>query len=228
MSGGNSFWGQVWAVARKDLTLERRTRQSVTSMLVFAVAAVVTFNFALEAELDAARNVALGLLWAVIWLAGTLGLNRSFAAETESRALDAILIAPIERSALFLGKVVSLTVSLAITQAVLVPLFILLFDKPFYRPLLWLALLLGTLGYVSAGVFVSSMAVQTRSGYLLIPILILPLTLPVVLAAAMASAEFVLPQPDWAKAAGPLAVVVIYDLLMLLAGLFAYNYVVEE
>jgi heme exporter protein B len=228
MIGRSGYWQQVWAIARKDLTLERRTRQSVTAMLVFAIAAVITFNFALEAELDAVRRVSLGLLWAVIWLAGTLGLNRSFAAETESRALDAILIAPAERSTFFFGKVISLTVSLALMQAVLIPIFVLLFDKPFYRPMLLLLFLLGTIGYVAAGVFVSSMAAQTRSGYLLIPILVLPLTMPVVLAAATGSAEFMLPDPDWRQAGASLSIVIMYDLLMLLAGFFAYNYLVDE
>lgn len=223
-----SYWSQLWAIARKDLLLERRTKQSISAMVVFAIAATVTFNFALGAELDAARNVSLGLLWVVIWLSGTLGLNRTFSAETESHAIDAILIAPLERSAIFFGKLISLFISLTIFELILVPLFVIFFNQPFYRPAFIFVLLLGTLGYVAAGVFVGSIAVQTRSSYMLIPILILPLTLPVILAASSGSAEFLLPNPDWSRALQPILLVAVYDVIMLLTGFLFYNYVLEE
>lgn len=222
------FWRQVWAVAWKDLVLERRTRQSLTTMLVFSIVSVVTFNFALDADLSAARSVSLGLLWVVIWLAGTLGLNRSFSAETESRALDAILISPIPRNAIFFGKLFSLLLTLLVTEIILIPLFVILFNKPFYRPALLLVLFLGTVGYVAAGVFVGSMAAQTRSSYFLIPVMLLPLTLPVVLAASAVSAETLQVNPDYSLVATPLILILIYDVIMLGFGYLFYTYVVEE
>lgn len=224
----NAYLRQIASIVWKDITLEQRTRQSISAMLVFAMAAIVTFSFALDAQLDAARSVALGLLWTTVWLAGTLGINRTFSAETESRALDALLVAPVERSAIFLGKAASLFISLMITELILVPLFAVFFNRPLYHPMIILILLLGTLGYVLAGVFVGTIAVQTRTSYLLVPILILPLTLPIVLTAASASAQFLSPTPDWTAVSVPLLLVVIYDILMLLCGLIAYNYVLEE
>ena len=99
-----TFWGSVQAVVWKDITLEWRTRQLLSIMVMFAVAVVVVFNFALETNLDAVRNVATGLLWTTILLAATLGLNRTMTLEQENRSFTGVLQAPIERSALYLGK----------------------------------------------------------------------------------------------------------------------------
>lgn len=221
------FWQQVGAIVWKDWVLERRTKQSVSSMLVFALTIVITFDFALGAKM-ASTQVALGLLWTVIFLAGTLGINRTFSAEVESRALDAILIAPIDRTSLFFGKLFSLLLTLIATEALLVPLFFFLFNQPFYRPGALLVMLLGTLGYVAAGVFIGSMAVQTKASYLLVPILLLPLTLPVALFSAEATSLMLLPEPPLDEVWPRLLTVIIYDLLMLGGGVLLYNFVVEE
>lgn len=223
-----SYWQQVRAIVWKDVMLERRTQQSVSTMLIFSIVIIITFNFALELNLSAVNDVSLGLLWMLVWVMGTLGIQRTFSAETESRALDAILIAPIERSAIFFGKAISLFLSIFATLVLLIPLFVMFFNKPFWRPEIALTLTVGLIGYVGAGVFVGSMAVQTRASSLLIPILQLPLTLPILPAAAAVSAEFLFPDPDWANVTIPLAIVLTYSLLMMLAGLLFYNYVIEE
>ena len=223
-----SYWQQVRAIVWKDVMLERRTQQSVSTMLIFSIVIIITFNFALEINLSAVNDVSLGLLWMLVWVMGTLGIQRTFSAETESRALDAILIAPIERSAIFFGKAISLFISIFATLVLLIPLFVMFFNKPFWRPEIILTLVVGLIGYVGAGVFVGSMAVQTRSSSLLIPILQLPLTLPILPAAAATSAEFLFPDPAWSNVTIPLAIVLTYSLLMVLAGMLFYNYVVEE
>jgi heme exporter protein B len=224
-----TFWAAVRAIIWKDLVMERHTRQILTIMLIFALAAVVVFNFALEANLDAARNVAMGLMWIVILLASTLGLNRSLAAEQENRSLDAILIAPVDRSAIFVGKVVSISLFTLAMEAILLPIFIAFFNKPFWRWQVIAILVLGTIGYVTVGVIVTSMSVQTRAKEVLLPVLLLPLALPSVLAAATAAAAFLLPQlPEWSAVSFPVALVVAYDLLMLTAGFLTYHLVVEE
>lgn len=209
--------------------MERRTLQTLNVMVVFSLIAVVTYNFALDASLSAAREVASGLLWVTILLAGTLGLNRSFSAETETRAIDSILISPIDRSAIYVGKVMSNALSIALVEVILLPIFTIFFNKPFLRLPVIAIVLLGTIGYVAAGVLVSSMASQTRASYILIPILLLPLTLPIVLAAARATAALVNPQmPPFAEVQTSYGLVIIYDLLMSAAGFLTYNYVVEE
>jgi heme exporter protein B len=224
-----AFMAAVWAVTWKDLRIERHTKQTLSIMIMFSVVTVVMFNFALEANLDAARNVATGLLWATILLAGTLGLNRSLAIEHENRTVDAILMAPISRSAIYIGKVLSVTLFSLLLELVLILLFIIFFDKPLWRPQVLVILVLGTLGYISAGVIVTSMTIQTRTREVLLPVLLLPLSLPLVLPAAMSVAAYMFPQlPNWGEVQSAVLLVVIYDLLMLTTGFFSYHYVVES
>lgn len=222
------FLAAAWAIVWKDLQMERHTRQIISVMLMFSIVTVVMFNFALEADLDAARNVATGLLWATILLAGTLGLNRSLAIERENQTIDAILIAPIDRNAIYLGKVISITLFLLLLEAILVLLFVVFFNKPFWRPQVLLVLFLGTVGYVAAGVLVASMTVQSRTRDVLLPVLLLPLTLPLVLPAAAAVATYMLPPQEWGAAQSSVSLVIVYDLLMLTAGFLTYRYVIES
>jgi heme exporter protein B len=223
------FWSTVWAITWKDLTTERHTRQMLSVMLVFALTAVIVFNFALFGKLAAAREVATGFLWITILLTGTLGLNRSLMSEQENHSLEAVLMAPVDRSAIYLGKVTSVTIFTSIVVAILVPVFVVFFNKPFYRPQVWLILFLGTIGYVAAGVLVTSMSVQTRAREVLLPVLLLPLTLPSVLAAAQVTAMLMEPQlPEWSQIQFPIALVVAFDIFMLTAGFLTYHFVVEE
>lgn len=228
-TGNTAYLQAIWAIVWKDLTMELRTRQSLTIMAVFSVAAVLVFNFALELELDAARNVSTGLLWIVILLAGTLGLNRTAAVELENRSIDAVLAAPVARSAIYLGKVLSVSLFVLALEALLLPLFIIFFNKPYWLPQVILIVILGTIGYIAAGVLVSSMSVQTRSRDVLLPVLLLPLSLPSALAAATAVAAFMRPElPAWSEVQAPIALLVAFDVLMLTAGFLVYHYVVEE
>jgi heme exporter protein B len=198
-------------------------------MVMFSLVTVVMFNFALEANLDAVRNVATGLLWATILLAGTLGLNRSLAIERENQAIDAILIAPIDRNAIYLGKVISISTFSILLELILVVVFIIFFNKPFWRPQVLLILFLGTVGYIAVGVLVTSMTIQTRTRDVLLPVLLLPLSLPLVLPAATAVAAYMFPQlPPFNEVQSPLFLVILYDILMVTAGFFTYHYVVES
>jgi len=209
--------------------MERHTRQMLSVMLVFSLTAVVVFNFALYSDLAAAREVATGFLWITILLAGTLGLNRSLMSEQENRSLEAMLMAPIERSAIYLGKMVSVLIFTLLMEAVLIPIFIAFFDKPFWRPQVLLILLLGTIGYVAAGVLISTMSIQTKSREVLLPVLLLPLTLPAVLSAAQVTAAFTAPElPEWSTVAFPISLVIAFDIFMVTAGFLTYHYVVEE
>jgi heme exporter protein B len=234
MAGNPKFMSSVWSIVWKDVTIERHTWQLMSVMVVFSLTVVVVFNFALGAATlspgsRVAREASMGFLWATILLAGTLGLSRSMASELENRSLDAILIAPIDRSAIYLGKVISVLLFTLLVEAILIPVFIVFFNRPFYRPQVLLILFLGTIGYVAAGVLVSSMSSQTRLREVLLPVLLLPLTLPVVLAAATASSAFIQAElPAWNEVQFSVALVVAYDVMMLTAGFLTYHFVVEE
>ncbi|MFO7662951.1 MAG: heme exporter protein CcmB, partial [Chloroflexota bacterium] len=119
----NEFLSAVWAVVWKDLKIEGRTRQTLSVMIMFSLATIIMFNFALGTTLDAARNVATGLLWATVLLAAILGLNRSLALDRENQVFDAMLIAPIPRTALYFGKVLSITLFTLLLDLILVVLF---------------------------------------------------------------------------------------------------------
>lgn len=224
-----TFWGSVWTVVWKDITLEWRTRQLLSIMVMFAISVLVVFNFALETELDAVRNVATGLLWTTILLAATLGLNRTMTIEQENRSFTGVLLAPIDRSALYLGKLISTLLFVLVLEGILILLFSVFFNKPFWRPGVWIILFLGSIGYVAAGVLVASMTIQTRAREVLLPVLLLPLSLPCVLAAATGTALFMFPQPPMIEELqAPISLVIAYDIMMVVAGLLTYRFVVEE
>lgn len=223
-----AFMTAVWAIVWKDIRLERHTKQTLSVMLLYSLAIVIMFNFALETNLAAVREVATGLLWATIILAVTLGLNRSLAIERENNSLDAILMAPINRGAVYAGKVISITLLALAMEALLVVVFTVFFNKPFWRPQVLFILLLGTIGYTAAGVLVTSMTIQARANEVLLPVLLLPLSMPLVLPAAMAVSSYMLPElPPIAEVQSPLALIAMYDLLMLVVGFSTYHYVVE-
>lgn len=228
-AGVHRYIRAVAAIVWKDLVIEQHTRQTLSIMIVFSLAAVIVFNFALELSLNAAREVSTGLLWIIILLSGTLGLNRSLANEQENHNIEAVLMAPIDRSAIYVGKVVSISLFVFLLEAVLIPVFIAFFNKPYWRPQVIAIIILGTIGYVAAGVLVSSMSIQTRSRDVLLPVLLLPLSLPSVLAAATAVSAYMLPElPPWNEVQTPIALVVTFDVLMLTAGFLTYQFVVEE
>ncbi|MCZ7669820.1 MAG: heme exporter protein CcmB [Chloroflexi bacterium] len=140
----------VW----KDLRIERHTRQTVSVMVMFSVVTVIMFNFALEANLDAARNVSTGLLWATILLAGTLGLNRSLALERENQTMDALLIAPVPRNAIYLGKVISITLFTLVLEAIFGAVIYDFLQQTDVAAGGAAHFVLGTVGYIAAGVIV--------------------------------------------------------------------------
>jgi heme exporter protein B len=227
-----AYLAAVLAIVWKDLKIEGRTRQSISVMVMFSLVIIIMFNFALGTDLDAARNVATGLLWTTILLAAILGLNRSLALDRENQVFDALLIAPVPRTAIYLGKVISVTFFTLLLEAILVVLFTVFFNKPFYQLPVLLVLFLGTIGYIAVGVLITSMTIQARSREVLLPVLLLPASLPLVLPAAQAVAAFVTATgPDDAALAtvrSAIFLVLAYDLLMVAVGLLTYHYVVES
>ncbi len=222
-----TFFTAVTAIVWKDLRIERHTRQTLSIMVMYSLVTVVMFNFALEANLAAAREVSTGLLWATILLAGTLGLHRAFAIEQENQPIDAILIAPIDRHVLYVAKIISVALFTFILEAILIFMFTIFFNKPFWLPQIIFILLLGTIGYVAAGVVITSMTIQTRAREVLLPILLFPVILPLILPAAIAIGEFMTGQPETAVIRGTVSLVLAYDLMILGVGYLIYPYVIE-
>ncbi len=143
--------------------------------------------------------------------------------------MAALLVAPVDRAAIYVGKTISLTLLTLLVEAILLPVFIAFFNRPFWQPMILLTLLLGTIGFVAAGILVGSMTVQSRAQSVLLPVLLLPLTLPSVLSAATVTSAYMGPaSPAWSDISFPFALVIAYDTLMLIAGTLTYHFVVEE
>lgn len=223
------FVQSVLTIIKKDLRLEQRTGQTISVMVFFSLAAVVTFNLALRGDLAAARNVSGGLIWVTILLAGTLGLNRSFSAERENSSIDGLLMSPVSRQAIYLGKVSSVLLFSLGLELVLAFLFLIFFNRPFLAPAVLGILALGTIGFVAAGVIVTAMTIQTQARDVLLPVLLLPLTLPAVLAAGSVTAVLTSPASwVWADISYAVSLVLFYDIFMIIAGLFTFPFIVES
>jgi len=221
------FLRQVLAVVAKDLTAELRTREILSAMFVFAFLAMLIFSFALDLRGAVARAAAPGVLWTTIAFAGTLGLSRSMAREQETGGMDGLRLSPADRTVILFGKALgNMTMMLAL-EAVLVPLSAILFNVPLFAPGVLAILLGGTLGYALVGTLLAAIAVNTRAREVMLPILLLPLVMPLLIAAVQAT-RGLLEGLTWTELGGWINLLVVYDLLIAAAALLTFEYVVES
>ncbi len=218
------------AIIRKDLAIELRTRQSVPAMALFSVTAFVLFHFGLDRDrLDG--DLAAGVLWVTLLLATVLAVNRLFASEREQGGLDGLLLAPIDRTAVFFAKAATLYLYLVVLELIAVPAFaiLLLGPSPFDQlPALIAVLALANLGLATVGALVAALAAETRARDLLTPLLLLPLLTPVLIAAARATEPLWAVHPetgDLAKWAGVLG---LYDLVFVLLSVAVFDFLLED
>ena len=219
----------AWIIARKDLAVELRTRSAFLSVVVFALLGLVIFFFAWDPTAVAAIDLAPGVLWVTFTFASLLGLHRSFGAETQDRAIDALLVAPVDREAIYLGKMLANTLFVIAVLLVALPALALFYNLPFGRSIVALGpvALLAAIGLVSVGTVFSAMAVNTRLAELLLPMLSLPFFVPIVMASAQASTRLLAGRPT-AEAMPWIKLLVAFDLVFIVASMLAYPYTVEE
>ncbi len=219
------------AVLAKELRLERRAPQTLVAMALFSATAYVLFHFALQRD-SVDGDLAAGVLWVTLTLAALLGINRLFVADRDEGGLDGFLLAPVDRSSLFLAKVSALFLFLVALQVVAVPLFAILLLAPTPGPGAWarlaLVLLLADLGLAVVGTLVAAIAVQTRARDLITSILALPLLIPVIIAAARATAPIFAAGGAGALPGRWLAVLALYDLIFALMAWALFDYLVED
>jgi heme exporter protein B len=217
----------VGAVVWKDLASELRSRELLSSMLVFALLVILVFNFALELDVAARHTVTSGVLWVTFAFAGTLGLNRSMAVERDRGCLDGLLLAPVDRSALYFGKALGNLAFMLIVEAIVLPIYSLLYNVNLFHPGLIGVVLLGSIGYAAVGTLLSSMAVQARTRDVLLPILLFPVVLPVLVAAVKAT-NAVLLGLEAAEVWPWLNLLIAYDVIFTAAAFMLFDFVVEE
>jgi len=221
------YWRVVGAVAWKDLRAEVRSRELISAMILFTLMTVMVFSLALELDRQARETTIAGVLWVAIIFAGILGLGRSLAAEKDRGSLDALLLAPVERSALFFGKMIGNLLFVLVIAGVLLVLLTVLFNVGLVRPLLLGVVVLGSIGFTTIGTLLSSMSVHARARETLLPIILLPVVLPLLISAVRASTAILegLPQDDWLPW---LQLLGVADVIYLAASYALFDFVVEE
>lgn len=220
-----AFLSAVWLVTRKDLLIEVRSREILYTTLFFAVSCVLVFAFSFVREGRAIEDAAAGILWIAIAFSGTLALGRAFERERQSETLRALLIAPIDRPALYLGKLVGILLLLAVVEAIVVPLIAFMFHAPLFRePLLMLGLLAtGTIGFAAVGTLFAAMLVRARSRDVLLPVLLYPITVPVIIAGVRGTAALLQTDVDIPMARAWLSMLAFFDVVFITLSLWTFE-----
>lgn len=213
----------------KDLLLELRRRESLLAMFFFGVLLLFIFNFSLDIEREKAVAMAPGLLWLAVVFCGTLGLMQLFQPERENRCLEALLVAPIDRSTLFVSKACFNFILMALVEIVVFPLYWILFGVAAWEhlPFVFLYGLLGTLGFSVLGTLFSALTLSARGREILLPLLILPLLIPIVLA-TIRGMDAILHNAEFAEALPWLNMLIAFDIIFLTAGILVFDWVVES
>lgn len=221
----------AWLIARKDFTIEARSREILATSAFFAVACVLVFAFSLVREGRAPDGVAAGVLWIGIAFSGTLSLSRLFERERASDTLRTLLLAPIERPAVYLGKLLAVIMLMSAVGALLLPFTGFLFDQAVVRsaPALAAVIVLGIVGYAAVGTLFAAMLGRSRSRDVLLPVLLYPMTVPVLIAGVRATSALLEPAgADWATARLWVGVLLAFDTVFVTLALWTFEAVMEE
>jgi len=220
---------KVWAIFRKDVLIEFRTKDSLTSMLFFGIVVLVIFNFALGALNESARSTIPGVLWVAFTFSGTLGLNRLFAAEKENGCLQGLLMVPADRGVIYLGKLAAASVFMLISEAVIFTVGMVLFNLTVWTEIPYLALvfIVGTLGFAAVGTLLSAIAVNTKLREVLLPLMLFPVILPVLIYAVEAT-HVILNTSDFGALKLPLTVMSVFTVIFGTISFLLFEHVLEE
>ena len=220
-----TFLRTALLVLRKDFAIERRSLEILVTTLFFAVSCVLVFSFGLVKEGKAPTDAAAAILWIAIAFAGTLALGRTFERERYGETIRALLMAPAPRPALYVGKLLGIVLLLGTAEAILVPLIAILFAAPFFaRPIaLLLFLVSGTVGFAAVGTLFAAMLLRVRSRDVLLPILLYPITIPVIICGVRGTAALIASPADEAMAFVWLSILVTMDVVFITIALWTFE-----
>lgn len=227
MEHKTSFYKALKAVVWKDLIAELRSKEMISGMLIFSLLVIFIFNFSLELSPSTRASVTAGVIWVTIIFAGTIGLNRSMAVEKDRGCLDGLLLAPVDRTAIYFGKSIANWIFMLIVAAIILPIYSLLYNINVISPGLILVILLGSEGYVAVGTLLASMAVQARTRDILLPILLFPVIIPILIAAVKASNGFLTGIP-FAELTNWIYLLIAYDVIFTSVAFMVFDAIVEE
>lgn len=222
-----TFFRQLYAIIAKELAVEWRTKETLSAMLVFALLVLVIFNFAFDLQGVDIRVLGPGILWVAFSFSGILGLGRSFASERDKGSLDGMLLAPVDRGAIFLGKAFANLLFILVMETVTLPLFVVLFNVPLdWFPLVGF-LLLGTVGFAAVGTLLSAIAASTRMREVMLPVLLFPVLVPL-LVASVKITQGALQNLAFSDYQGWLNLLIAYDVIFVVVAYLVFEFVVEE
>jgi heme exporter protein B len=226
--GMNSYLRKVAAIVGKDVATEIRTKEMFSAMFVFSLLIIFIFNFAFDLRAENLQALAPGVLWVAITFAGQLGLSRSFILERDRGVLDGLLLTPVDRSAIYFGKMIGNVLFISLVEIFILPFFVVLFNQSLSTlPLLVGVVILGTIGLAGVGTLFSAMAVHTRAREVLLPIMLIPVIVPLILAAVRLTGA-ILDQTPFEDVSHWLALLVAFDVIFIAASFMLFEYVVEE
>ena len=217
----------VFAIFWKDILSGLRTKEVITSVLVFGLLVLVIFNFAFETGSGTRDSVAPGILWVALVFAGVLGLNRTYDPERENACIEGLMLCPVERHVIYWGKLASSFTFMLMVAIVITPIFLALFDLPLFLPRLALIILLAALGFSSIGSLFSALSAGTKARDILLPILFLPVVVPVIIAAVEATAVALDGRP-WSDMSTWLQVMIAFDVIFLVISTLVFEFITEE
>ena len=217
----------ILTLAWKDVLLELRTKDVVTSVLMFALLVVITFSFAFDPSPDVAAMVVPGILWVAVTFAGVLGFNRSFIVEKDNGSWEGLLLCPVSRDVIYFGKLLGIFTFMLVVEALLFPVFAILYNISLLDPKLFLVAVLSTLGFASVGTLFSAMSVNTRSREIMLPVLLLPVVAPVVIAAVV-STRAILDNVPLGELGRWWQLLAVYDVIFLVVSAFVFGTILEE
>lgn len=218
----------VLIILWKDVLLELRSRDIVLSVLVFGLLVVVVFNFALNVTPRLVNDLAPGILWVAFAFAGTLAMNRAFVREREQGGLEGLVLTPVSRDAIFLGKALASFLFMLVVEAALLPVFAALMGFSTFSFILVLTIFLATLGFATVGTLFSAIAVQTRSREIMLPVLFFPIILPVLIGAVEATTQAIGGPTGSVGVSRWLPLIGVFDALFLVICPWVFGFVVEE
>lgn len=217
---------KVLTILWKDVLSELRTKEIATSLVAFALLVIVVVSFALDPG-EQTSQIAAGVLWIAFTFAGVLGLGRSFVLEKDKGCLQGLMLCPVDRGVLYLGKMLSIVVFMLVVEAIILPVFIVLLDQQHFAPQLIVIALLATIGFAAVGTLFSALAVNTKARDVMLPLLFLPIVSPVIIAAIESSA-LALAGESWGEMAPWLGVIAAFDAIFLAVSPFVFEFVIEE
>ena len=221
------FWRKAIAITWKDTLSEMRTKGIVFSVLVFTLLVIVIFNFAFGTNQEIISTVAPGILWVTFAFAGVLSLNRSFIMEKEEGCLEGLMVCPINREVIYVGKMLGSLLFMLVIEAIALPIFALLFNLPVFSLQLIAITVLTTIGFVAIGTLFSALAVNTKAREMVLPILFLPIVVPIIICAVKAS-ELALSGKSWSNLSSWLQIIGAFDVIFIVVSFLIFSFVIEE